>query len=132
MTNEDIPYECLCGRTIWATERDVKERLESDGEVAVCCPKCDRVRFGDSIRESTRTGHVGDNYLHCIDYTGLPAGDPTGTISAGRNTLYVNVDGHTFTRDAWIEKYKNDPADHILERMKIHKIFHYGRPRRRF
>jgi hypothetical protein len=56
---------------------------------------------------------------------------PTGAITVDGVTHYITTDGRMMTRGEFIATFGKDPAEHIIERMKIHKLFHAGRKRRR-
>jgi hypothetical protein len=127
---DTIPFECCWDKTINWIERKTVENKLGKQEEPILCWKCSKVNFPAAIKTSNQPGHEGQNYLECIAYKGEFANLPTGTITVDGVTKYVSADGRIMTREEFIKAYGNDPAKHIIERIKIYQMFHPGRNRR--
>lgn len=86
------------------------------------CPDCGSLDYVKEYKQEpmqySRNLKVKD-YLECIAYTGLLSKDATGYINDGRSTLYIDIYGHQYTRQEFIDKYGNDPALHILKVIEL-------------
>ena len=96
-------------------EMDRKEAEKSDrsDNFFIKCKKCNK---GNIVT------HRSGDWLECCAFTGVGWDDPTGYITSGGIPLYVDIDGHTFTRSEFIEKYKKDPLKYILKKISFNKF----------
>jgi hypothetical protein len=90
------------------------------------CPQCSCVNsITNWIKKPVRLNKdtVAKDYLECIAYTGNLSDDAVGLINDGRRPLYVDINGHQWSRDEFIKEFGNDPAAHILKRIRYHQMY---------
>lgn len=127
----DIPYSCFWDKAINYVELENVENNLGSKAVPLTCWKCGKVNFPNAVKKATMSGHEGENYLECIAYTGPLKNVPTGAITVDGITQYITTDGRAMSRGEFIAEFGSDPAEHIAESIKIYRLFHVGRRRRR-
>jgi hypothetical protein len=118
----------------WCQETNWVDRGEVENNIGGCslpirCWKCGRVQFPNAIKNFDTPGHENENWLECIAYEGPMKKVPTGAITVNGVTQYITADGRIMTRGEFINEFKNDPAKYIIERIKMHQRFNFGRSR---
>jgi hypothetical protein len=131
MAEKKMYYMCCtngCRAICEVSGDDVTNKLK-DNKAIYLCPKCNEINVIKTYEDEWSfkedeipKGCKRENYLGCLNYNGPMNRTAVGLINDG-TPMYADVYGRKFTRKQFMDKYKTDPAGHILERIKQQEVF---------
>jgi hypothetical protein len=102
---EMLPFTCTSCRAVNTVDYDTIKNIIGSKRTILICGRCGRVNLGQSIKQSDMPGKQGKNYCACLPFDGPEKDLPTGYITTGGRTLWVDANGRHWTTEEFTMKY---------------------------